>query len=220
VGEKLIDSVLFKDFTENEIDKFIEYSDAKIIEYNIGHYIFNQGENPKYLYILLKGAVQVEKIDLDGRRYMVNMFEKSGTIFGEVYLYIDSKEYDYSCVAIKDSKILEIPKEYASSGELEKNPKLLKNMLSILSSKAYFLNQKLLIQSSATLKQKIAKFLLQELEGKNKVELRYNRETLANYIGTTRPSLSRELSNMEEEGYIIVEKSSIKLMDIEGLKYI
>ena len=93
-------------------------------------------------------------------------------------------------------------------------------MLSILSSKAYFLNQKLLIQSSATLKQKIAKFLLQELEGKNKVELRYNRETLANYIGTTRPSLSRELSNMEEERYIIVEKSSIKLMDIEGLKYI
>ena len=123
MGEKLIDSVLFKDFTENEIDKFIEYSDAKIIEYNIGNYIFNQGENPKYLYILLKGAVQVEKIDLDGRRYMVNMFEKSGTIFGEVYLYIDSKEYDYSCVAIKDSKILEIPKEYASSGELEKNPK-------------------------------------------------------------------------------------------------
>lgn len=216
----MIKSVLFKDFTKDEINRFIEYSNAKIIDYKIGNYIFNQGENPKYLYILLDGIVQVEKIDVDGRRYMVNMFEKAGTIFGEVYLYIDNKEYDYSCVAIKNSKVLQIPREYASSEELEKNPKLLKNMLSILSSKAYFLNQKLLIQSSATLRQKIAKFLLQQLEGKDKVELKYNRETLANYIGTTRPSLSRELSNMEDEGYILIEKNSIKVVDIEGLKYL
>lgn len=216
----MIKSVLFKDFTKDEINRFIEYSNAKIIDYKIGNYIFNQGENPKYLYILLDGIVQVEKIDVDGRRYMVNMFEKAGTIFGEVYLYIDNKEYDYSCVAIKNSKVLEIPREYASSEELEKNPKLLKNMLSILSSKAYFLNQKLLIQSSATLRQKIAKFLLQQLEGEDKVELKYNRETLANYIGTTRPSLSRELSNMEDEGYILIEKNSIKVVDIEGLKYL
>lgn len=216
----MIKSVLFKDFTKDEINRFIEYSNAKIIDYKIGNYIFNQGENPKYLYILLDGIVQVEKIDVDGRRYMVNMFEKAGTIFGEVYLYIDNKEYDYSCVAIKNSKVLQIPREYASSEELEKNPKLLKNMLSILSSKAYFLNQKLLIQSSATLRQKIAKFLLQQLEGEDKVELKYNRETLANYIGTTRPSLSRELSNMEDEGYILIEKNSIKVVDIEGLKYL
>lgn len=216
----MIKSVLFKDFTKDEINRFIEYSNAKIIDYKIGNYIFNQGENPKYLYILLDGIVQVEKIDVDGRRYMVNMFEKAGTIFGEVYLYIDNKEYDYSCVAIKNSKVLEIPREYASSEELEKNPKLLKNMLSILSSKAYFLNQKLLIQSSATLRQKIAKFLLQQLEGEDKVELKYNRETLANYIGTTRPSLSRELSNMEDEGYILIEKNSIKVVDTEGLKYL
>lgn len=216
----MIKSEIFNGFNKEELDLFLEMSNAKEIIYNNGEYIFTQGETPKYLYILLNGSLQVEKIDFDGRKYMVNMFEEIGTIFGEVYIYIDEKEYDYSAVALEKSTILKIPKEFISSDALEKNPKLLKNMLSILSKKAYFLNQKLLIQSSTTLKKKIAKFILQEFMGKNIVELKYNRENLANYIGTTRPSLSRELNNMENEGYIIIEKNLIKIKNLEGLKNI
>ena len=46
-----------------------------------------------------------------------------------------------------------------------------------------------------------------------------NREELSDYLGTTRPSLSRELMAMQDEGLIEVERSSFKIKDREGLEY-
>ena len=45
-----------------------------------------------------------------------------------------------------------------------------------------------------------------------------NREELADYLGTTRPSLSRELMKMQEEGLIRVEKKFIYIPDREKLE--
>ena len=91
-------------------------------------------------------------------------------------------------------------------------------MLRILSEKAFFLNQKLLILSSRSLRQKIAYYLLLQKEEGDAVQLGLNRESLADYLGTTRPSLSREMMRMEEEGYIQVEKDVITLLNPLGLE--
>ena len=45
-----------------------------------------------------------------------------------------------------------------------------------------------------------------------------NREELADYLGTTRPSLSRELMNMQEEGLIEVTRSDFTILNREGLE--
>lgn len=168
------------------------------------------------MYVLVTGSVQVEKIDINGKRNIVNIFNEPGTVFGEVYLYLSDHPYDYGCLARKESKILEIRKEFFRGGSREERI-MTQNMLGILSHKAFYLNQKLLIMGSFTLKQKIANYLLQKLEGSNEVELIYNREELADFLGTTRPSLSRELNKMEREGLISLNKNSIKIVDLEEL---
>ena len=45
------------------------------------------------------------------------------------------------------------------------------------------------------------------------------REELADYLGTTRPSLSRELMNMQDEGLIEIDRSKIKILNREDLEY-
>ena len=102
------------------------------------------------------------------------------------------------------------------------NYKLTQNMLKILSRKAFFLNQKVLILSSFTLRQKIASYLLQRvrecgLNGKP-LDLLFKREELADFIGTTRPSLSREMLQMQDDGIIRLNKDTFEVIDLEKLK--
>ena len=48
--------------------------------------------------------------------------------------------------------------------------------------------------------------------------LAMNREELADYLGTTRPSLSRELMKMQQEQLIETDKYTIKIVDRNALE--
>ncbi len=217
--EILKSSTLFKGFGQEEIEDLLSLDFCSIREVKKDSYIFHQGDRPEYMYVLLEGSVQVEKIDINGKRVIVNIFTRPGTVFAEVYLYLGDHNYDYGCLAREDTRCLEISKDFFKEDSLVQK-KVTQNMLEILSNKAFYLNQKLLIMGSFSLKQKIANYLLQKLEGSREVGLVYNREELADFLGTTRPSLSRELSNMEKEGLIRVKKGSIEVVSLEGLENI
>ena len=95
---------------------------------------------------------------------------------------------------------------------------LISNMLSILAQKAYYLNQKLQIMSCSTLRQKIIKVLLRHLSADGRVTLSMNREELADFLNTARPSLSRELMKMQEEGLIRIKRKEIVIVQLEELQ--
>ena len=207
-------SILFENISEEEINDIVK-----------DEYLFYQEENSKYLFILLDGIVQIERVDANGKRMIMNRFDEIGTMFAEVYIYFSDKIYDYSCVAIKNARVFAIPKEFfLNIDDLTQkyNYKLTQNMLKILSRKAFFLNQKVLILSSFTLRQKIASYLLQRVREsglKNEsLNLIFKREELADFIGTTRPSLSREMLLMQDDGIIELDKNTFKVIDLEKLQ--
>ena len=75
----------------------------------------------------------------------------------------------------------------------------------------------LLIFSSFSLRQKIALYLLQQSEGRSRVELKLNREAMAEYLAVPRPSLSRELMSMQKDGLLKIEKDTI-IVNIDKLE--
>lgn len=203
---------LFRGLSEEEIENFLEINNASVSFYENGEYIFEQEDRPMYLYILLEGGISVERMGIDGKRTIINHFKEKNTVFGEVYLYVDSKKYDYSAVAIGKSKILSIKREAFEFRTDDKYAKTItNNMLRILSNKAFYLNQKILIYSSFSLREKLSKFFLLISENKNTIELDLNREELADFLGVTRPSISRELMNMQEDGLIEINKKKVSL---------
>lgn len=215
--EALEKSILFKGLRSQELLEILELDYFRILKLDRDSYVFQQGQVPGEMFILLEGSVQVEKIDVNGKRVIVNIFNRPGTVFGEVYLYLSDHPYDYGCLAREDSRVLAIDREFFSQdNDLQK--RLTRNMLEILASKAFHLNQKLLIMGSFSLRQKIANYLLQKWEESPEIKLNFKREELADYLGTTRPSLSRELSRMEDQGLISLGRNTISISNIEDLK--
>ncbi len=91
-------------------------------------------------------------------------------------------------------------------------------MLSILAQKAYLLNQKVQMLSSGSLRQKIAKILLKNCRSDGKVLISMNREEMADFLNAARPSLSRELMKMQEEGLIKIYKKNFLITDKDELQ--
>lgn len=206
----LLNSGLFEGFTEIEIQSFLEDNHGKIKQLEQGQTVFNAGDDPQYLYVLLSGSVQVEKLEKSGKRHIINRFFQPGTVFGEVYLFLQDHCYDYSCVVHEKAEILEIPR-LGIEGTSNETHRIRNNMLKILANKAFYLNQKLLLHASFTLRQKIARYLLQIAEDRKYFQIPMTREEWADYIGATRPSLSRELMEMQEEGFLEINREDVKI---------
>ncbi|EEV19868.1 cyclic nucleotide-binding domain protein [Treponema vincentii ATCC 35580] len=204
---------LFKDIPTEELKNYLTAVNAKTAVYQKDSFIFFEGDLPKALFILKSGIVQIEKNDIDGKRIIMNRFETPETVFGEVYAFLQSTPYDYSCRIIADAEILSIPATiFSDSAALASvQTKITRNLLSILAHKAYFLNQKLLIFSSFTLRKKIAVYLLQQAHGQPKITLKLNREAMAEYLAVPRPSLSRELMNMQKEKLLTISKDTVSV---------
>ena len=202
---------LFKDIPVEDLKSYLTAIRAKNTVYQKDSFIFFEGDLPKALFVLKSGVVQIEKNDADGKRIIMNRFETPETVFGEVYAFLQSTPYDYSCRIIADAEILSIPANiFSTSATLPAvQTKIVQNLLSILAHKAYFLNQKLLIFSSFTLRKKIAVYLLQQARGQPKITLTLNREAMAEYLAVPRPSLSRELMNMQKDKLLTISKDTI-----------
>ena len=71
--------------------------------------IFHKEDTPKYLYVLLEGAVCVFDDTPDGTRNILTIIREPMDCFAEVYLFIDEK-LPFSAEAMKKSTVLMIPR--------------------------------------------------------------------------------------------------------------
>lgn len=218
---KLLSSPVFFEMAEAEIQECIHCSGAKWRTIEKNEIIFTQLDIPEYVYILTEGAVIICKDSISGKRGIVTSIDRCGDIFGEVYVFKEKSAYDYYTLATQKSIVLEMPKAFfyqTCSDSCGHHSKLIRNMLGILAQKAYFLNQKLQLLSSGSLRQKIVKHLLEnQIEGRY-VVMTMNREEFADYLNVARPSLSRELIKMKDENLIVIKGNKINIVDLEALE--
>lgn len=222
--ESIIDilnhSLLFKGMDIQEIEEFLKSSASFVSTYEKNEIIFDMHEKPEYLFVLLEGSISVAKDSISGKRTLITNIDDPGNIFAEVYLFLPKEHYDYYTLALEsNTRILKIPKSvFGSLGRENCNQKLVTNMLRILSQKAYNLTEKLQVLASGGLRQKLARLLLDGMDEDNNVILAMSRENMADYLNVARPSLSRELANMNAEGLIEVKGRQIKVLEPEELE--
>lgn len=211
-------SNLFAGISLENIDRAIK-NWASVKSYKKGQFIFTKGEKPEYMFILLKGSLTVFSDDINGKRELLAFFKEAGVLFAEVYLYLKKQTYHFSAVAEEDVKLLVISRDFFKNAmdDKEIGNQIMENYLNILSEKLYFFNEKIRILSAFSLRQKLARYILGHSD-KLSFELDFNREDLADYLGTTRPSVSRELNKMQEEGLLEINRSKVKILKLEELK--
>lgn len=214
----LIETRLFGKISQQEVEKMVRCSKSVTKEYEPGDYIFREEDNPRFLYLILDGEVSVVKDFASGRQDILYV-AGIGDVFGEDFFGAQQKPYWFDAVANRRTTLLLLPWEFFfgfCSNACEHHQQLIKNMLEILAGKNFEMTRKAHILSSTTLREKIAVWLFETAKG-DVMHTKMNREQMAAYLGVTRPSLSRELMKMQNEGMIDIAKGSICILDRDKL---
>ncbi len=213
--KKLEETGLFHEINKTEIERMLKCSKSYERHYKAGEYIFRQGDKPTKIYLLLNGYIHIAKDFASGKRDVLYMVEE-GNVFGEMFLFADMDNYWYDAIAAVDVDVLEIPWDFFyhfCENACKHHQMLTKNMLEMLSKKEFNITKKLHIVSTASLRERIAIWLIDSMDSEGKVEIRMKREELADFLGVARPSLSRELMRMQADGLIEVSKKYIYIKD-------
>ncbi|MBO5031476.1 MAG: Crp/Fnr family transcriptional regulator [Lachnospiraceae bacterium] len=216
----LPDIHLFKNISEEELERMFRCSKTVERVFENESYIFRQGETPRHLFLVLEGSVMVSKDFASGKRDVLFMVEQ-GDVFGEMFLFAEAGEYWYDAIAQGTVRVLEIPWNFFycfCSNACEHHRMITRNMLEIQSEKNFTMTRKLHLLSGTTLRERIALWLMEQPHEKDVVKLTMNREELADYLGTTRPSLSRELMKMQQERLIETDKNRIRIINRDALE--
>lgn len=218
--DKLKESKLFRDIDENEMKEMLVCAKAREREYEAEEYIFRQEQKPSKLFCLIEGRVMIAKDFSSGKRDVLFMIEE-GEIFGEMFLFSDAESYWYDAIAQEKVKLVELPWEFFyhfCKNACRHHQLITRNLLEIQSEKNFFMTKKLHLLSGTTLRERIAIWLLQQNTEHDRIQLHMKREEMADFLGTTRPSLSRELMKLQQEGFIIAEKNSIMIKERDKLE--
>ena len=212
----IMESPLCRNMTEQECQIFVNKYKNQVIHFAAGEYVFSELMKPEKIFVLLSGKVLIARNTLSGKRMLLSQIDCPGELFGEVYAFMDKPQYDMYAETQKAADVLCLPKSffYTDREETEEvqneiKIKLQQNLLSVFAAKAYSLNQKLRITSSASLREKIAHFIIERQDEKGNLTGTMNREQMADYVNVARPSLSRELGKMADEGLLAIENRKI-----------
>lgn len=211
---------LFDDIPVNGVRQILTCSGAFLKKYKKGQVVFREDEKPEYIFLLIKGKILVTKNYFSGRRTIFfEIHEKE--IFGILIQHKDGENYWYDAAAVTDCKVLAIPWKFLfriCPKSCEYHGTLIKNMISVQADSCVSQMKKLHILSGTTVEAKAAYLMFELADENGELDFKMNREELADFLGVTRPSLSRSLMRLQKEGYIEIHKSKAKILDYEGLE--
>lgn len=220
--QALSKSALCKEFTQDELLSLLEENNTEIKKYEKGSFVFEEGDVPDRLYVLIYGLVEVSKLTFSGKKILITTIENPGDMFAEVYMFMGKSKYDMSAQTGEASLILSISSEFFENISYNTNAlvaeKIRKNLMSIFAMKAYSLSGKVRLLGCGSIREKISLYLIENQTPSGEIAKNPSREELADYLNVTRPSLSRELGNMEKEGIIRLEGRKIIIVSQEKLE--
>jgi CRP-like cAMP-binding protein len=198
--EALEGNSLFRELSPKERESLPERFNLRIRNYTAGKILRFQGDECRDLILLISGSITAGMQKPDGRTIIVErmtapeaaasaiVFSDHGTL--PVTL---TAETDVSLVAIDKIVLLRMFQLYRS---------ILEQYLTDMGNKVSFLAEKIRYLQMSSLRQKIVSYLL-DISRKQKsqtVSFDYTIETLSEMFGVARPSLSRELGQLIDQG--------------------
>lgn len=213
---------LFEGMQEDELVSLLACLKPRISRLSRNEIANSEGDPFEGIGIILSGQAAVVKENAAGNRTMFTML-KPGELFGEMAAFSGNGTWPATVVAQSVCSIMYLPPDKIL-GQCERacngHRTLIMNMLSILSRKAMTLSRKLEYLSMKSLRGRIARFLVEQAtkSGQTTFLLPMNRNELAEFLNVSRPSLSRELSRMRDDGLLDFHRSSLQIKDLDALK--
>ena len=211
----LLSCPICKNIPDNQRDSFLNELNIKTKSFKKGDWIAQQGDTVHALYILLKGSVKTEMISEAGTVLNIETIQAPNPL-ASAFLFADNNQFPVDVVALEDVEIIMISKETIMK-QLANNEKFLQCFMTFNSNRVHFLSERLKLLSTKTIKGKLSQYILSRTNNMC-FSMEMNKSALAEYFGVARPSLSRSIAEMIDEGIISLKGKNGKVLDINKLK--
>jgi CRP/FNR family nitrogen fixation transcriptional regulator len=165
--------------------------------------IYGEGEPADYVYKVVSGTVRTYKILADGRR-QIGSFYLAGDVFGlEV-----GEQHAFSAEAVAESKIL-VVKRSALVGLAARDGGVARELWTLTGRELARVQEHILLLVK-TAQERVVGFLLEMADRRpagDAIDLPMSRQDIADYLGLTIETVSRTLTNLENEAAIELPNS-------------
>ena len=208
---------LFQKLSIKQIEEITKEMNLKLASYKKNDVLAIEGDPCTKIGIVIEGRIEINKLLANGKNVNMETLTK-GDVFGEVILFLGNS-YPATIVASQNSEVLFISKEEILE-MLSLNRALMEGVLKLFAQKVFLLNQKVTLLSLQTIRQKLTWYLINEYKRQKAltINLESSKINIAEKIGIPRPSLSRELINMQDDGLIILDKNKVTIVELKKLE--
>ena len=175
--------------------------------------VFQEGETPRWLFVLEKGAVKVSKTNDDGRELIVRI-AGPGEFIGYMALLRES-QYPENAVALEDSVLRLVPREDFFSlvyGNRDVNARFIK----LLANHVVEQEEQLISLAYNSVRRRVATTIA-HLHEQGFKEIHLLREDLAAMAGTAKETVIRTLTDFKSEGLIDIHDGVITILKPDKL---
>lgn len=214
----LAQTPLFQGTSPQEIETMLTCLGSDLRSYERGQIIYRAGDVVHALGMVLSGSVLIETDDVWGNTTVLDC-AGPGQIFAETYaclpkeplmVHVEAAE-SVDILFLNIARVLQVCPN--SCGH---HTTLVRNLLSLSAQKNLNLSRKIFHTSPKTIRGRLLSYLSYQSvrSGSRSFTIPFNRQQLADYLNVDRSALSNELSKMQREGLIRVDRNQFILLGI------
>ncbi len=202
---------LFAGLEDEDLESLIAVANRR--KYPKDGVIFFENDVGDALFMILSGRVKVTILSDDGREIILAMLSDAD-FFGEMSL-LDNEPRSATAISLQETEMVVLhQRDFLTI--VEKRPRVLINLLSVLSARLRKANQQIGNLALHDVYGRVARILLEMAseDGTRQPDGRvtFRRPThqeIANMIGATRETVSRMISDLHRQGYIEIAGKNV-----------
>ena len=204
---------MFSDLSDDLLEPIVKKS--KQVDLQRGDILFQEGDEPKELYIVTVGRIAIGNKSFDGRESLFALMEP-GDLFGEMPLF-RSDGRSAEARALENSSVVVIP--YSPVKNLyQGNPDLLWRVIDMLVGRLKSTDIALADTMFLDVTGRTAKRLLEMAGDENEFQLPITQEELAGMIGASRERVNKSISSFIKLGWLAQSGEKYIILDRKQLE--
>jgi CRP-like cAMP-binding protein len=181
-----------------------------------GDVLFNEGDPPEALYLVLRGRIAIALANPIDRRESVVALMEANDLFGEMGM-LDDGPRSAMARALEPTTVLSVP--YGPVFEMfDENPKLLWNVTRLLAQRIRVTDEALADSVFLDVTGRTAKRLLELANGTDEFALPVTQEELAGMVGASRERVNKAIASFVRLGWLEQHDRTYRITQRERLE--
>ena len=203
---------IFHDINEGSLTRMMACFRVRQSVYEPGAVVREYDGNRREVGIVTEGAADLVRIDYGGTRTILEHLEV-GSIFGEVLAFTVQTGDSISVVTDSGCRVMYMDYDHIMKrceNACQHHSQLVQNLFSLVTDQMQQMGQRVEVLSRRSIREKLlCYFSIQARDGA--FTLPFTLSALADYIGSDRSAMMRELRKLRQEGLVQVEGRRVTL---------